>query len=783
MSQPDPQPPHTRSFAPRHPALVAVLVFVLAAATLCWPMLLGRYLLGDDQYVAGYAFRLFAAEAFKETGQIPLWNPYLFGGLPYVAAMHGDIFYPTAWLRWILPIDTAMNLGLALHLVLAGCTMYALLRWLRVGWAGAVIGGLAYELTGIVASLVRPGHDGKLFVSALAPLLFLALLVAIRHRRPWGWGLLALTVGLCILSPHYQLTYYLLVAGGLWTLWLVFRDPERPADLRWPVPLALGLLAVGLGLAIAAIQALPFLSYIPFSPRGAGGPSAGWEYATNFSMPVEELVTTVLPQFNGVLEQYWGRNFFKLHTEYLGAIVVLLAAWGWRARREPHGRVLWAFGGIALLFLLVSFGRHTPFYRLWYEVMPMMKKVRAPGMAFYLVALPVAVSAGFGAERLLAGGVSRRALSIGIGILGGIALLGVVGGLQPVAEAIAPPQQLPQVMANAPALRTGALRLLLVVLVGGGVLWAAQTGRIRGALAAGLLGLVVVGDLWSLDRRFFDYRAPAAQLYADDPVTARLRQEPLPYRLLDAGVYPQSYLMAFEVPQVLGYHGNEVRYYDELLGGKNQWTNLGSPNLHDLLAVRFLLLPEPQAIPGYRQVLGPVATTPGRTALLYERDTAPPYVRVVPAAAKVPEEQIVPTVIDPRFPYDAVVLYPDTASVSPAPIGNETPAPSPVSARLEDWRPGHMRIALDGAAETPAYLLVSETWYPNWQATVDGQPAAVHRADHALISVVIPPGARRVELDFSSAAYRTGKMITLLALLGTGALLAAPVWLRRGTRA
>ena len=142
-----------------------------------------------------------------------------------------------------------------------------------------MIGGLAYELTGIVASLVKPGHDGKLYVSALAPLVFLALLKAIRERRPWGYALLALVVGLCMLSPHYQMTYYLLVAAGLWTLWLVFLDPDRPAGTRWPVALGSAFGAVLLGVAISAIQVLPFLSYIPFSPRGEGGPSGGWDYA------------------------------------------------------------------------------------------------------------------------------------------------------------------------------------------------------------------------------------------------------------------------------------------------------------------------------------------------------------------------------------------------------------------------------------------------------------------------------------------------------------------------
>ena len=177
-----------RPFEPRRPALVAVATFLLAALTLCWPMLAGRWLLGDDQYVGGYGFRLFGAEMFRaDRARSRSGTRISSAACRSSPRMHGDIFYPTAWLRWFLPIDTAMNLGLLRR---TSCwrasTMYAFLRALRVSWTGALVGGLAYELTGIVASLVRPGHDGKLFVSALAPLVLLALLRAIRDRRPGG---------------------------------------------------------------------------------------------------------------------------------------------------------------------------------------------------------------------------------------------------------------------------------------------------------------------------------------------------------------------------------------------------------------------------------------------------------------------------------------------------------------------------------------------------------------------------------------------------------------------
>ena len=129
-------PERPSGFEPRLPALLALVVFVLVALTIFFPMLGGQFLAGDDQLIAGYAFRHFGAEAFHQTGHIPQWNPYIFGGLPFFAVIgHGDIFYPTAWLRWFVPTDLGMTLGFFAHIVLAGWGMYALLRGLRLGGA------------------------------------------------------------------------------------------------------------------------------------------------------------------------------------------------------------------------------------------------------------------------------------------------------------------------------------------------------------------------------------------------------------------------------------------------------------------------------------------------------------------------------------------------------------------------------------------------------------------------------------------------------------------------
>lgn len=759
-------------FEPRKPALLATLVFLAAGLTVFWPILTGQFLAGpdSDQFVAGYGFRLFGAEYFREHGRIPEWNPYLFGGMPFIAAMHGDVFYPTAWLRWILPTDTAMNLGFAVHIVLAGGTLYAFLRALGVGWGAAVTGGVAYELSGIVAGLVNPGHDGKLFVSALTPLLFLAILRGVRDRRASAWGVLALVVGLS-LHGHPQLSYYLLVAGALWGLWLLFLAPERPASGRGPI-IAWSLAAVVVGFGLYAIQAMPFYQYIPFSPRAEGGPSGGWEYATAYSLPPSELISLVMPEFNGIRDAYWGVNPLKHHTEYVGVLPLLLAIIGLGDRsRRP---VILALGGIGLLFLLISLGGHTPFYRLWYEVMPMMKKVRAPGMAFFLVAFPLSVFAGFGAGRLLKGEVPFRLVAIGAGAFGVLGLLGLAGVLQGVADALAIPQRMDQVMLNAADLKSGSLRVLLLALLALGAGWAVAAGKVRSAAAAGLLAAAVTADLWSVERRFFNFQPPAAVTYRDDEITAAVRRTPLPYRVLDAGVYRGSWLMAHGIPAVLGYHGNEVRFYDELLGGKNEWRYLGAPALWDLLAVQYLIVGQAIDWSGWSLIAGPVPTVGGPPGYLYRADAVRPWVRVVPAAAKVPEEHLVPTLLDPRFPADRIVLFPDTSTVTPAALGDSVPAPAAVTASLTTWEPGRLSVSLEGRAETPTWLLVSETWYPDWRATVDGEPAPVRRGQHALITVELPPGARQVELEFRSEAYRRGRLITFLSLAAALAMMTVP---------
>src|SRR5438067_758059 len=252
----------------------AVLTYALCTFALGLPALAGGFLVNpnSDQFHAGYPFREFAAASLKAGHGFPLWNPYLFGGMPYVAAMHGDIFYPTFLLRAALPTDIAMTWGFIIHIFLAGFLAYVFLRDLGYGFFGALIGGLAYMMSGQIASSVSPGHDGKLFVSALFPLALMLLRRGIREGKNWTWGAFALIVGLSVISPHPQLLQYMLLTSGAYALFLSFATLDGiklpPAVAIRRLALSLGAVIVGLG--IGAVQYLPVREYVRWSPRAGG---------------------------------------------------------------------------------------------------------------------------------------------------------------------------------------------------------------------------------------------------------------------------------------------------------------------------------------------------------------------------------------------------------------------------------------------------------------------------------------------------------------------------------
>ena len=780
--------------APRFAGLWSALVYALATLWLGAPALAGKFLINihSDQYLAGYAFREFAAHTLRTTGSFPLWNPYIYGGLPYVAAMHGDIFYPTFLLRMIMPTDVAMTVGFMVHIFLAGLFTYFFLRAWGLGFYPALLGGLAYMMGGPIASYVSPGHDGKLFVSALTPLALWMLVRGIRDGRLWAFGVLALATGLAVLSPHPQLLQYDLLLSGAFALFLAFSAGDRDVALPRGTALArLGLsaAAVAIGMLIGAVQYLPVMEYVPWSPRAGG---KGYDYATTYSFPLEELINTYIPQFSGILNAYSGRNGIHLHSEYLGVAVLILAVLGFGAMRAMRRRAFARFWlGTMIVALLWALGNSTPFFHLVYAIVPGTKFFRAPSTIIYVVALAIAVFAALGLERVLAREYSRRYL-IGWAVAAVVMLLlGVSGALTSMATAVALPQLADRVPDNAGAIMIGSLRSFLVAVMTLGVLFAVLANRLRVKQAAWALLAITAIDLWSIERLYWQFSPPASQLFASDPIIEYLEAVKEPGRVLALQISPQTDaqrdpylstesngLMVHGIREVVGYHGNSIGRYNDLIEDRR----LIEPQIWHLLNAQYLLT-DADTVPleGVRRLAGPVKNAAGSTEYLYRLPGENAFAWVAPVIVKAGDAPVLATVTDPRFDPTRAALV-DSAAPVEGPQISAMPAPTGIEVHTVSYAPGHIVLQLAKPAPSGSALVVSENYYPGWTATADGKDAIVVRTDYSLMGVVLPTGATRVNLTFTSPAFERGKMVTLIALALSVAGIAAGLALDRRRR-
>ncbi len=773
------------AYWPRFAVGMASAVYAVCTLMLAWPALAGKFLVSghSDQYIAGFAFRDFAAQSLRSGNGFPQWNPYLFGGMPYVGAMHGDIFYPTFLLRLIMPTDAAMTWGFAIHLFLAGLFTFLFLRAsldkdtpdqiVPLGFYACLIGGLAYMLGGQISSLVSPGHDGKLFVSALFPLGLWALIRGIRDGRQWAWGAFALITGMAVISPHPQLLQYMLLASGAYAIFLAVRCVKggRYTSSVAIRRLGFALGAVLIGAAIGAIQYLPVREYVPWSPRAGGLPD--YSIATSYAWNPEEIFNVYLPQFSGMLDSYWGRNGIHLHSEYIGVAVLILVGAAWLNLKGSARRSQVIFWSATLLIaLLWAMGSSTPFYRIPYALVPGTKFFRAPQTVFFVGSLAIAFLSAVGTERLLRGNLPKRYL-IGWGVFAiVVGLFAFIGGLTSIATSMAPDQLADRAAANAGAVLAGAWRSALVVFLTLAVFFAHDRERLSVRTAVYALTAVVVMDLWSVIHKYWIFSEPASSLYASDAVIDYLKKDTEPGRVLtlppegpaqrDPNLTGDG-LMVHKVRTVLGYHGNELGRYDQLSGKSQDYGPIVSPLFWRLNNTRYVMT-DNGGISQLQKVAGPAKDAAGNTVFLYKTPGENPYAWVTPAKIRAADLPAVRTLMDQRFDPRSVAIFDSAAAITPTPNLSKVPAPLPIKVSTVRYAPGRVTLKLDAPAPAGSALVVSENFFPGWRATSGGQDLNVARVDFVLTGVELKEGNSDIELSFHSAAYEKGKMITLAAL-------------------
>jgi len=385
--------------------VAALLVSTLA---FFWKIVFTNLILvGVDVFTYFYPYKAYAAEVIRQ-GRLPLWNPYLFMGVPFLANAQTALFYPLNFPLYWLSVPKMVSYSIVLHVFLAGLFAYLYARRsLRLGRWGAWLAATIFALSGFVGAQVE--HVNQLNCSAWLPLLFLLFdlardgsrrLHAIQAKRGKQglYVLLAgLVVGLQFTAGHTQSSYITLFALGTYTifplLWnngLAGFSGQKWRELRGKVgrSLLIYLMIVIIGVALAAVQLLPTLELSQLSVRGGG---LSYREAASFSLKPRLLLLSLLPTFGG-------EEVFSEYVAYLGIVALALALVGSLFQRRSSARPFLIF--LTALGLFLGLGGYNPFYFVLYKLMPGFNLFRAPARWLYLYTFGGAMLAGLGADFL-----------------------------------------------------------------------------------------------------------------------------------------------------------------------------------------------------------------------------------------------------------------------------------------------------------------------------------------------------------------------------------------------
>jgi hypothetical protein len=741
-------------------------VTIIAALALFFfkDILLGNAYLWEDFLYYSFPARNFAAASLAR-GEMPLWNPYTFNGMPFFADIQTAVLYIPCLLLTMFVRDGALShwwlqTVIVLHYVLAGVSMYALAVSIGLRRLPALFAGVAFMLSAF--TILHAIHQQMNTMVAWFPLILL-LFRKVLAQRSWLWVCLAaLVLGHSILAGFPQLTLYLyffLFTYVLYELFATYRGTalvSREALGMMLRAAAVILLSVGL----AAVQLLPTLELSGLSQRAV----ITYAKATEGQMSWVHMLTLVLPKLFGVADasayNYWGPGVYWYYWEtciYRGALPLILTVLSlllWKKHRLIP--FLWGFSLFGLLFAV---GENFPLQRLFFEYVPGFSAFRTPARMLSLFGLAVGLLSAFSLQELLYGDrrVTARWRPLLFGIAGGVVLLwllllsGMLDGLLPFLKTPA---------TNTLVRKEINLSVVLFLCSAALVFWLILRGSSLRWAGWGLIGLTFI------DLMFFGGTQNNAKVSPADYY--RRPQEIIRYiRESGRGEY-------FRV---------NTRNESGMIMDRNQgmMDRLFMMEGYTPLALQRVYPPiaSPDRMLNMLNVKFRTVTNEARQSLsLAPRTGYLPRAWMTYDVRVVPGEKDLAGVLnsDGFDPARTALLESDPGLALPAAPG------TPVwKADIRDY--SNNAILLDVQTDRDGLLVLSEMYYPGWTARVDGMETPVHRTDYNLRGVFVPRGSHHVEVRFQPRTVTRGAWISLASLLLCGAGIALPLTKRRSVSA
>lgn len=746
-------------FSPRR---FALLLGLLICATYPDVLFGGSTFFHRDFAVFGYPLAAYQRECFWR-GELPLWTPLSYCGLPFLAQWNTMTLYPLSLFYLLLPLSWSLAVFCLGHLFLGGMGMYFLARRWTGNSLAASFAGLAFVFNAVLLhSLMWPNN-----MAGFGWLPWVVLAV----ERAWREGgrriLLAALVGAMQMlsgAPEVILLTWLFVAA-LWILdgaQLRARSAEHrlgsttAADSNepsWNSALLRFLVVVLLVTALAAAQLLPFLDLLRVSQRTEGFSDSTW------AMPIWGWANFLVPLFRArpsALGIYSQPDQFWIQSYYLGigvAAFALLAAVTIRRAR------VWLLAAATLACLLVALGDQGLVYGALRRALPGLGFMRFPIKFIILpTALVPLLAAYFVAHVRNADAAAWTRLKRSLFAVA-VLLLAGIGGVLFAAFKFS----LKGTSADV-AMQSGLSRVVLLVLFCS-ALYALREGKPLWQKFAPfwLLGLVWV-DMFTSGPR----PNPGVPRWVYEPgLAARESQMNPPPRvgegrpMLSAEAQGNVNVAQFtNATETVIYSRLALFANCNLLDGLPKITgsySLYSRELGEVLGGLYAT-PEPPA--GLLDFLSvSQVNAPGKGIEWLPRPSHLPWVtggqKPIFADGPATLRALVAKEFDPRrevyLPVESLSGFGATNSSSPV-------------ITTKEFKAG--RVSVEVQANDPALVVISQSFSRNWRATVDGQPVPLLRANHAFQAVAVPAGKHELVLKYQDRAFQVGAVISLVSLAG-----------------
>jgi hypothetical protein len=710
------------------------LALVLGAATLTVLVVLAEPgTFGSTDWVRMHGFYKAYCQSSVQAGRLPLWNPYHWLGRPFLADIESAFFYPPEWLYLILDIHLACVLTCALHYLLLLYGMVKLARALGAARLPSFFSAFVFAASAPIVGSFTSGLIHYAQALCLAPLvLYLGMRVQAGPRRR-DVAVLGLLLGLQVLCGHPQAAWLTQVGLVVFLFGRRLERPWRSSLAGLGVDLGMVALASGLGLALAGVSLLPLAELT----RQGNRPEASLTFATLFSEPDYGWASLLVP----VQRPYFA---FQANAQFYAGLVPLIAGLcGLTRLRDRNVRALVVLAAFAAL---LAAGDATPAFRVFFHVIPGVGWLRIHSRATVLVTLAFVLAAGL----FFSQSHSPRATRL---IVGTTLLVGLVA----VVFCLAWPGF--RDIAILAAVGRGLLATAAGILLAG---WtrAAHAGKAH-RLLVWAVALVTTVDL-GLAVRYLKQDNRASDLSAFE---GKLRDLLAGQGLLASGKAPPRVFlpgpcenagMTYGWSSAQGYSalapGRVWGYLHGAVGVSPPFDNNTFPSL-DLAAFG----PFPYSSMGLV-----VGVDPRNEQVVYNPHPDP-RTYLVGRIRQVRDDARSTALMRQGHDFHTVALVEQAVALPDVALGPQS------RSAITHFEPE--RIVVEVESEAPALLVLAESWFPGWSATVNGTSAPCIPANAWMRAVAVPQGKSEVVFAFHSTYLAHGAALSLLGLFVLVALL------------